>query len=141
MKLQKNFSFDEFVSPKDTIKPDVGQILNVYKVSKELQILREVLGWININSGFRSKARNKEVGGSANSHHLSGLAVDITFDFSNWNDDILVRLFTGLGWTNIGIYKRGSEYVWIHLDLADTRWNEVNGWQHIKDSSVKFYKV
>lgn len=141
MQIQKNFKYNEFVYSRDVVKPSTEQIINIYKTAVKLQELRDIVDSIDVTSGFRSVPHNRQVGGSRNSHHLNGLAVDIKFDFGGWTDKSLLKLFTGLGWTNIGIYKRGSNYAWIHLDIADKRWNEYDGWYHIKDSAVKFYKV
>ena len=48
-------------------------------------LLAEKLGGevkININSGYRTKAHNKKVGGSANSKHMKGKAADIRCKFN-----------------------------------------------------------
>lgn len=42
-----------------------------------LQPIRDKLGVVTINSGFRSVAVNKAVGGSATSDHCKGMAADI----------------------------------------------------------------
>ena len=48
-------------------------------VEKILDPLREAWGRpIFVNSGYRSPALNKAVGGVATSHHLRGMAADIT---------------------------------------------------------------
>lgn len=55
---------------------------------------------VTINSGYRCEAHNKKVGGSKNSQHFKGSAVDITvkntptesvweYVLSNWGDDDL----------------------------------------------------
>ena len=44
-----------------------------------LQRIRDVLGVpVNISSGYRSPALNREIGGSKTSAHMHGLAVDFT---------------------------------------------------------------
>ena len=48
-------------------------------VDNILDPLREAYGKpITVNSGYRCNALNKAVGGSKTSHHLTGLAADIT---------------------------------------------------------------
>lgn len=42
-----------------------------------LEPLRNAIGTIHINSGYRGPALNKAIGGSKNSAHMSGLAADI----------------------------------------------------------------
>lgn len=59
--------------------PNCEQIVNLFRLSKELEIIRRKFGKpIIVNSGFRCPALNKAVGGVPNSDHLFGSAVDIT---------------------------------------------------------------
>lgn len=64
-----------------------------------------------INSGYRCEAHNKAVGGSVNSSHMKGLAVDIkaVSDAVRWK--IIIALIMA-GFTRIGI-----RYDFIHVDL------------------------
>ena len=49
------------------------------KLVEILQQIRDHFGRaVTINSGFRTAAKNKSVGGAANSQHLYGMAADIT---------------------------------------------------------------
>ena len=51
---------------------------NIERLAKNLQVLRdEVKMPIRINSGHRSEAHNKAVGGAVNSQHVLGTAADI----------------------------------------------------------------
>lgn len=79
-----------------------------------------------VNSGFRSVEHNHKVGGSPNSYHLLGLAIDIATH--NLSKDEIVKLLMKLqekGFNGIGIYCRGI----IHADLRKTSavWFEPNG--------------
>ena len=64
-----------------------------------------------INSAFRTEERNKLIGGSANSSHLKGLAVDIKATNSRTRFIILEALIS-VGFNRIGIAD-----TFIHVDL------------------------
>jgi uncharacterized protein YcbK (DUF882 family) len=76
-RLSKNFTLDEFASKDGTeTPPDVLE--NLRELAKNLQVLRDELGKpIKINSGYRSPAHNKKIGGVRNSQHVKGKAADI----------------------------------------------------------------
>ena len=63
-----------------------------------------------ITSAWRSPEHNKKVGGTPNSSHLKGLAVDIVADDSRKRFTILQALIAA-GFTRIGIAK-----TFIHVD-------------------------
>lgn len=78
MNLTKNFKLIEFMSKDGTPVPD-KYLDNVKELAKNLQVLRGYLGEpISINSGYRSPAHNKKVGGKPQSQHLTASAADIT---------------------------------------------------------------
>ena len=64
-----------------------------------------------INSGFRTVARNKSVGGTLNSSHLKGMAADIHCADSASRLKIVNAAFF-VGFTRIGISK-----TFIHIDI------------------------
>ena len=65
-----------------------------------------------INSAWRSEDKNREVGGSPNSSHLKGLAVDIHVSDSRSRFIILEALMS-VGFNRIGIAD-----TFIHVDLS-----------------------
>ena len=87
MKLSEHFSLAELTKTKQHIAnvPNEAQVENLKRVCRWLERLRK--RWndkygdgddpIIINSGFRSEAVNKAVGGVPTSNHLTGCAVDI----------------------------------------------------------------
>jgi uncharacterized protein YcbK (DUF882 family) len=66
---------------------------------------------IKVNSGYRCKKHNAEVGGSETSSHLKGLAWDVDCDPSNLRYRILRAVILS-GISRIGIGKG-----YIHLDI------------------------
>lgn len=84
-KLSDHFKFSEFIHT-DTglynIPSDPEVICNLKDTAILLEELRGYLGYhpIYINSGYRSTAVNKAVGGVSTSDHLKGFAVDIVVD-------------------------------------------------------------
>ena len=87
MRLSGHFSLRELTKTRTGIEnvPNEAQVENLKRVCRWLEQLRR--RWNNlygegddpiiINSGFRSAAVNKAVGGVPMSNHLTGCAVDI----------------------------------------------------------------
>ncbi len=107
----KHFKSREFDSPD---MPGSGAGMSRVFVEK-LDLLRSMLGRpLKINSGLRTQAHNKRIGGKPASAHLEGLAADISCKESRKRLDI-VRLALKLGIHRIGIGK-----TFIHLDNSRT---------------------
>lgn len=78
MQLTTNFSLSEF-NCNDGNHVPADLMPNVKALAEQLQILRDYLGEsIHINSGYRTPAYNKKIGGVANSQHVLAKAADIT---------------------------------------------------------------
>ncbi len=97
--------------------PNEEEVKNLEHLVREiLDPLRAVYGSpIRVNSGFRSEAVNKAVGGVANSQHLTGEAVDI----SAGNPEENKRLFHMLAHDGYLFDQLIDEqkYSWIHVSL------------------------
>ena len=77
MQLTENFHLDEFKCNDGTPVPE-EYLENVKLLAKNLQVLRDFVGKpITINSGYRSPAYNKKVGGASRSQHKLATAADI----------------------------------------------------------------
>ncbi|MEK9895017.1 MAG: D-Ala-D-Ala carboxypeptidase family metallohydrolase [Burkholderiaceae bacterium] len=71
-----------------------------------------------ITSGYRSLAHNSAVGGSPNSAHIYGRAVDVAVTGNNAYD--LIQLAMKHGFTGIGVAQRGAHNKrFIHIDDMD----------------------
>ena len=80
-RLSPHFTLGELT--KTSVKcvdntPNHAAVLNLKNLCENwLEPLRQAQGPIIINSGFRSEAVNKAIGGVKGSNHLTGCAVDI----------------------------------------------------------------
>lgn len=79
MMLTKSFALSEFsCNDKNNTPVPENLICNVQILAGQLQLLRDHLGEaIMINSGYRTPAYNKGIGGATKSQHLQAKAADI----------------------------------------------------------------
>ena len=82
--LTKHFTLEEMIFSQTATRkginntPNAEHIKNLTKLCKEiLQPARAKFGAIQVNSGYRSIALNKAIGGSSSSAHCLGYAADI----------------------------------------------------------------
>lgn len=82
-----------------------------------LDPLREIWGApIYVNSGYRSPALNKAVGGVANSQHIKGQAADITTGKAESNRKLLALIRDG-GFDFDQLIDEADE-TWIHVSYV-----------------------
>ncbi len=106
-----HFKLSEFDSPD---LPGSGTNMDKAFLEK-LDKCREIAGVpFVINSGFRTVAHNKKVGGVPNSTHTRGHAADIAYRLAQDGFKILQAAFE-VGFNRIGVYK-----TFIHLDNDPT---------------------
>lgn len=115
-KITANFKVREFACADGTDVIFVSE-----KLVEVLQKIRDHFGKaVTINSGYRTPAHNKKVGGAAYSQHLYGTAADITVkgvkpkDVAAYAETLLPN--TG----GIGIY---STFTHIDVRKVKSRWN------------------
>lgn len=77
--LTDNFHIREFKCKDGTKVPD-SLFENVKKLAKNLQVIRNEVGRLSINSGYRHKTYNDKIGGSPKSQHLQAKAADLVSD-------------------------------------------------------------
>lgn len=117
-RLTPNFTLAELTKTSTGITnmpPSKSEIYsNLLRTAKMLQALRDWLGKpIIVNSGYRSPAVNKAVGGASNSSHMYGLAADI------WVKGLSpVQLATYIDASDIAFDKLIVEPTWVHLQVA-----------------------
>ena len=85
--ITENFHSKEFQCHDVLVKEVPGYYTNnMIYLATQLEVIRDVLQLpqLRINSAYRTKQYNKNIGGAENSNHLTCMAADITQDkFSN----------------------------------------------------------
>lgn len=124
MNLTKNFSKSEFDSKDGSIMP-ADVLKNIQELAKHVQVIRDTAGVsIVINSGYRSPAHNKKVGGVANSSHTKGKASDLSPRGITPKQlhEIILKLIAEKKIYNggVGLY---DTFVHYDIDGAGRRWD------------------
>lgn len=101
--------------------PEIEKNLNLL-VARVLDIVREYYGFpIKVSSGYRCPELNKLVGGAANSHHMRGMAADITVG-SMADNRKLYELIKSLNLDLCQcILEKGGKWIHISYDENDIR--------------------
>lgn len=122
MQLTENFTVEEFYCNDEQHTPVPPELMqNVLKLAEQLQILRDNLKEpIHINSGYRTEAYNKKVGGKPASKHLLAQAADITVK-SKSPKQLAAYIEKLIG---KGILKFGGMGIYpgfVHVDIRKTK--------------------
>lgn len=112
-KLSKNFDSSEFACKcgcgYDTPNPELIRML---------QVARDLYGKpIRITSGCRCIKHNRNVGGTANSAHISGMAVDIASPTGE-SRYLIIESLMAAGFKRIGINFKQR---FVHADIDDSK--------------------
>ena len=126
MKLTKNFSLEEFECKCGCKMPDFVK-KNVAELAENLQVLRNLVGRLDLTNAYRCKSHNADVGGATNSQHLVGKAGDVKSktikpkEMAQIVDDLMKNESFKLG--GVGIYN-----TFTHVDIRGTRarWSKTN---------------
>lgn len=101
-------------TPNDTEKKNLENL-----VKYVLDPLRDMYGKpIYVNSGYRSEALNKAVGGSNTSQHLLGMAADIDTHTREGNIELFNLIAKNLSFDQLIDEK---DYSWIHVSFDPKR--------------------
>ena len=124
MRLTENFRKEEFDSKDGACMPN-DVLNNIAELAKNVQIIRDYVGVpLTINSGYRSPAHNKSVGGVADSYHVQGKASDLSskqITPKKLYDAILKLIADGKIYNGgVGIYN-----TFVHYDIGGKgrRWD------------------
>ena len=131
VRLSKNFSLQEYTKSQTATRQGLDNTPNEdHMASAKLlfenvvQKVRDHFGVTVINSGYRGPALNTAVGGSSNSQHCKGEAVDIecpgtgNYDVAKWIEDnldvdqLILEFYTpGIpdsGWVHVSYKSEGN---------------------------------
>ena len=127
MQLTKNFSKSEFECKSGAAMP-ADVLENIKLLAIQLQAIRDYVGKaITINSAYRCKEHNKNVGGSKRSQHLLGKAADIKIKDFTPNEvwDIVENMLTNEMLCSFYIGGLGRYNTFTHLDIREdkARWD------------------
>ena len=129
--LRKNFTLAEFTKRQSETRrgldntPGAEHLANATALFRNVvQPVRDHFGVTVINSGYRGPALNEAVGGSSNSQHCRGEAVDIecpgtgNYDVAKWIEDnldfdqLILEFYTpGIpdsGWVHVSYKSEGN---------------------------------
>jgi hypothetical protein len=130
MQLSKNLTLAEVTRSESAKRkgisnePTAEHLENFKKLAEKVfQPIREHFGVpIHISSGYRSKALNAAIGGSATSQHCSGEAVDIDMDGSTvTNKQVFDYIKDNLVFDQM-IWEFGTDKNpdWVHVSYEST---------------------
>jgi zinc D-Ala-D-Ala carboxypeptidase len=131
MRLSKNFTLAEFTKSQTATRRGIdntpeGEHMEAAKELFEnvVQSVRDQFGVTVINSGYRGPELNEAVGGSSNSQHCKGQAVDIecpgtaNYELASWIeqnldfDQLILEFYTpGIpdsGWVHVSYKPEGN---------------------------------
>ena len=83
-------------------------------VDKILDPLREKVGAIRVNSGYRTPAHNKQIGGATNSQHCRGEAADI-FPLEKDIDNVFALIIREFKYDQVILERNSRGSRWIHI--------------------------
>lgn len=114
--LSKNFKLSEFDCKCSRCK----KVLLDTKLVELLQKIRDHFGAsVNVNSGYRCKGHNKEVGGSSSSNHVKGTAADIRVEGVEPRE--VAKYAESIGIKRIGLYEGDAEGNFVHIGSGSTK--------------------
>jgi uncharacterized protein YcbK (DUF882 family) len=139
--FSKNFSYDELIASATAKRLGLDNTPNEEEKEKLRRLAIEILqpirdAWrapIIVNSGYRSEAVNKAVGGVKNSQHRLGEAADIKVGGKDRNKKLfnLIYKLIQQGKIKVGQLIDEYNYQWIHVSLPRKN-KENNQILHIK---------
>lgn len=138
----KNFSYDELIASATAKRLGLDNTPTPEEKEKLRKLAQEILqpirdAWrspIVVNSGFRSEAVNKAVGGVKNSQHRLGEAADITIGGKERNKKLFNFIYKliSTGKIKVGQLIDEYNYSWIHVSLPRSNGKPNNQILHLK---------
>ena len=148
VRLSKNFSLQEYTKSQTATRQGLDNTPNEEHLASAkllfenvVQKVRDHFGVTVINSGYRGPALNTAVGGSSNSQHCKGEAVDIecpgtsNYDVAKWIEDNLDFDQLILEFITLGIPDSG----WVHVSYK-SEGNRKQSLTAMKEDGKTVYK-
>lgn len=139
MKLSKNFTFEEYTKSQIAERLNIANIPSAIHLDNAkllfdhvVQKIRDHFGLTIISSGYRSPTLNKIIGGSINSQHCLGQAVDLEVP-NKGNQEVAIWIRDNLEFDQLILegYKPGvSDSGWIHVS-----YNNLNNRKQVLSAS------
>lgn len=124
IQLTNNFWLSEFLVSQTATRegidntPSDSVLVSLQRMAETMEKIRKILATpILINSGYRSPALNKRIGGVVNSSHLSGLAVDFISPRAGSPLQVCKKLQPYVH--ELSLDQLIYEQSWIHVALAE----------------------
>lgn len=126
MKLAPNFTYHEAIRSQTATRkginnaPNQKQLRNMIYTAMIMQRIRNYFGNpIHVTSFFRCKELNTEIGGSKNSAHMDGRAVD--FVIHGVDNDLAFDLLkeSGIPFKQLINEFPNSGRGWLHIEVAE----------------------
>jgi arsenate reductase-like glutaredoxin family protein len=132
------FSMSELIHSDTAIKYRINNMPDITSMDNMLNLIHYLLNPLRtylkrpiiVSSGFRCKELNAKVGGSENSQHLKGQAVDILAEGMKAKDLAKFILNTGLDFDQLILEKKGL-IEWVHISFVKK--NNRNQYLEIKE--------
>lgn len=106
------------------LRGECDQTLVCVELIAALETLSKLFGSLQINSGYRCLAHNKEIGGEPGSFHMKGMAADVVPMFAPIKEFALVaNEMVEFANSGMGLYNK-----FVHLDIRDgrARWGDLS---------------
>lgn len=123
IQLTRHFMLSEFLRSSTAESNGIDNTPSLEVVSNLQHLCQEVLeplrNWMNepirINSGYRSPALNKAVGGATSSQHLSGEAADIRIPSKDTGQKYIDFILDNCRFDQL-LYEHDSQgHTWLHV--------------------------
>lgn len=123
MRLSPNFTLRELTRSKRATEKGIDNrpteeiIRNLQHIAPKMERIRKLLGnnKIKVSSGYRCLELNTLVGGSKNSAHMRGLAVDFTCNDFGTPEEIVAKIRASTIEFDQCILEFGQ---WVHISFA-----------------------
>lgn len=128
MRLSKNFTLEEYTKSQAADRLGIDNVPSALHLDnarilfeRVVQRVRDHFGPTIINSGYRSPALNRAVGGSTTSQHSTGQAVDIEVPGKS-NQEVAIWIRDNLEFDQLILegFKPGQPGSgWVHVSYAN----------------------